>query len=138
MKTKIQEEQAKDAQIDDLIKQEEEEKEADPYDFAMEQDILSQFGAEWADGVDKLKKWDEKVAELENVMAKISVPKIKASDYQFVVQVTTAQMKSSNIKISHSATKLCAPLADGLREHFHEGAKLLVPILVNKFKEKRP
>jgi len=79
-KTRSEQEAAKAAAIDDAINAacEEESKEEviDVFDISAPQEILSNFGPDWATATLAIKKWNEKKEALDKVNEAANVPKL--------------------------------------------------------------
>lgn len=138
--TRSDKQKAKDNQLDDLIKQEEEQKqmEMDAYDLAQEVDLLKKYNAEFEDKVAEMKKWNEKKEMLDQLYTDSNVPKIKAGDFSSLIQMIKKLINDTNPAVSQAAVKVCGSLSGGLRKDFEPYVKELMPILIQKFKEKRP
>eukprot|EP00850_Spirogloea_muscicola_P001145 SM000004S15015 [mRNA] locus=s4:723804:739200:- [translate_table: standard] len=112
--------------------------EVDEYEFEDPVNILSPLEKTgfW-DGL-KAAKWMERrdaVAELTKVS---SVPKIAAGDFLEIYRSLKKLMTDVNIAVATEAIQATGNLARGLRANFSGGARLLLPVLLDKFKEKKP
>lgn len=85
-----------------------------------------------------MKKWTEKKELLESLISDSTTPKIKNGDFSNLVKVLKKLIGDSNIVVSQLAIKACGNLAKGLRGDFGESnCKELMPVLIQKFKEKK-
>eukprot|EP00898_Chlorokybus_atmophyticus_P007131 jgi/Chlat1/7419/Chrsp6S09189 len=111
-------------------------KEMDPYEFADPVDILSQLKSSFWDGV-KAAKWSEKrdaLAELTNLA---NTPRLASGDYAEVARLLKKMVGDSNVAVVAEAVKAAGNLAQGLRNEFYSGARLLLPSMLDKLKEKK-
>lgn len=132
------EEQKQNADIDAAMEEESKVEEViDPLEFAPEKDVLSNFGPEWQDATAAIKKWDDKVAKLTELIKACNNVKIKNGHTDALVGFLKKEVVSSNINISVSAIEASTAVAAGMKENFLTGAKALCPVIFGKFKEKR-
>lgn len=74
----------KNALIDAAMAEEKktEEEAVDPLEFAPEVDILVQFNVEWQENTAGIKKWDEKVQKLNDLINACKNVKIKHGNFE--------------------------------------------------------
>lgn len=113
--------------------------EVDPYDLLDPVDILSKLPKDFEE-LCKAKKWQERKEALDKLDALITEnPKIAAGDFSTVVSILRDMIKKdANIVVVALATKCLAGLAKGLRKGFKPYANPMVPVILEKFKEKKP
>lgn len=118
--TRSEKQKQKDAELDDIIKkeQEEEKQEDAAIDLYEPADLLAKFNQEWLDKLSELKNWKEKKDLLDELYNESNVPKIKPGDFTGMAKVLKKLMGDSNIVVSHTAVKCCGTLAKGLRKDF--------------------
>jgi hypothetical protein len=105
--------------------------------MAMEVDILSKYTPEWAEEVEKEKKWSEKKARLEEVTAACDVPKLKNGDFKHLIALYTKLLKDSNVVVQAHAVKALGALGKALRDQFETTAKETMVILIPKLKDRK-
>ncbi|XP_066312782.1 protein MOR1 isoform X1 [Miscanthus floridulus] len=112
--------------------------EIDEYDLVDPVDILTPLEKSgfW-DGV-KATKWSERrdaVAELTKLaLAK----KIAHGDFHEICRTLKKLITDVNLAVAVEATQAIGNLARGLRAHFSGNARMLLPVLLEKLKEKKP
>lgn len=72
------------------------------------------------------------------LIADVDTMRIKPGDTTYLVNALKKLLTDANITVFHNSIKSIGFLAKGLREHFKEGAKVLVQPVLKKFAEKRP
>ncbi|XP_020588721.1 protein MOR1 isoform X3 [Phalaenopsis equestris] len=112
--------------------------EIDEYELVDPVDILSPLDKSgfW-DGV-KATKWSERrdaVAEL-NKLA--STRRIAPGDFSEICRTLKKLVTDVNLAVSVEAIQAIGNLARGLRTHFAGSSRILLPILLEKLKEKKP
>ena len=105
--------------------------------MAAEKDILSTFNNEWLGALGEIKKWDEKKAKMEEVVAAADTPKLANGDYSALFDSLKKMAGDSHAAVSGSGINAIGALAKGLRKGFKDHAKQAVPVLFGKLKEKR-
>ena len=136
--TRSDKKKQKDAELDEIIKKEDEESKEDvALDLYESVDLLAKYNNEWQDALMELKKWNEKKDKLEELYNESNVPKIKPGDFSGLCKVVKKMIGDSNIVVSNTAIKVCGTLAKGLRKSFEPCCKELFPALIQKFKEKK-
>lgn len=112
--------------------------EIDEYDLVDPVDILAPLEKSgfW-EGV-KATKWSERrdaVAELTKLS---STKKIAPGDFSEVCRTLKKLVTDVNLAVSIEAIQAIGNLARGLRNHFSASSRFLLPILLEKLKEKKP
>ncbi|KAK1306094.1 Protein MOR1 [Acorus calamus] len=112
--------------------------EVDEYELLDPVDILTPLDKTgfW-DGV-KATKWSERrdaVAELTKLS---SAKKIAPGDFSEICRTLKKLVTDINIAVSVEAIQAIGNLARGLRNHFSGSSRFLLPILLEKLKEKKP
>ncbi|KAK1262104.1 Protein MOR1 [Acorus gramineus] len=112
--------------------------EVDEYELLDPVDILTPLDKTgfW-DGV-KATKWSERrdaVAELTKLS---SAKKIAPGDFSEICRTLKKLVTDINIAVSVEAIQAIGNLARGLRNHFSGSSRFLLPVLLEKLKEKKP
>lgn len=90
------------------------------------------------DKVAEMKKWDEKVAKLEEISKECKGVKVKAASADNLANFLKKEIANSNINISNAALSAATALAEAMKRDFLSASKILVTPAFMKFKEKRP
>ncbi|XP_061677746.1 cytoskeleton-associated protein 5 isoform X2 [Syngnathoides biaculeatus] len=137
LKTKFQQQQQ--AQGQESGEEEEDTVEAvDPYELLEAVDILTKLPKDFYDKIEA-KKWQERKEALEAVESLSKNPKLEGGDYGDLVRALKKVVgKDANVMLVSMAAKCLAGLAFGLRKKFGSYAGLVVPTILEKFKEKKP
>ncbi|XP_066439476.1 cytoskeleton-associated protein 5-A isoform X2 [Eleutherodactylus coqui] len=110
----------------------------DAYELLEAVEILSKLPKDFYDKIEA-KKWQERKEALEAVEILVKNPKIEAGDYGDLVRALKKVVgKDTNVLLVALAAKCLAGLAAGLRKKFGSYAGLVVPTILEKFKEKKP
>lgn len=120
-------------------KEEEIEEEIDPFDLLEPVDIFVKLPNDFFTLIEA-KKWTERKDGLEKLQQILEAnPKLVGNaDYgELVKQLKKIISKDSNIVVATIAIKSMGLLANGLRKNFQNHANSSVPILLEKFKEKK-
>ncbi|XP_014295332.1 protein mini spindles isoform X1 [Microplitis demolitor] len=130
------------AEGDDADDDEENEEEAaddiDPYELIDPVDILSKLPKDFFDKVEA-KKWQERKEALETLETLSKNPKLESGDYGDVIRVLKKVIaKDANVVVVTVAGKCMTGLANGLKKRFHPYATACLPVLLEKFREKKP
>lgn len=75
--------------------------------------------------------------ELLQKLIKKGVNKIANTEHRHVVEMIRRLLNDSNFNVILSALKVASVLAKGLRKNFNHSAKILFPMITNKFREKK-
>lgn len=105
--------------------------------MAAEKDILATFNNEWLGALGEIKKWDEKKAKMEEVIEAANTPKLANGDYSALFDALKKMAGDAHAAVSGSGIKAIGAVAKGLRKGFKDHAKVAVPVLFGRFKEKR-
>ncbi|XP_059402486.1 cytoskeleton-associated protein 5-like isoform X2 [Carassius carassius] len=110
----------------------------DPYELLEAVEILSKLPKDFYEKIEA-KKWQERKEALEAVEALTKNPKLENGDYGDLVRALKKVIgKDANVMLVAMAAKCLAGLAAGLRKKFGTYAGLVVPTILEKFKEKKP
>ncbi|TVU36608.1 hypothetical protein EJB05_18547 [Eragrostis curvula] len=112
--------------------------EIDEYDLVDPVDILTPLEKSgfW-DGV-KATKWSERRDAVAELTKLASTKKIAPGDFHEVSRTLKKLITDVNLAVSVEATQAIGNLARGLRTHFSGNARMLLPVLLEKLKEKKP
>lgn len=119
------------------MEEEKKNEEIDPLEFAPEKDVISDFNGEWQDTVAAIKKWDEKVAKLTEIVKACQNVKIKNANTDALAAFLKKEANNSNVNIATAAIEASTAIALGMQKNFKESAKQLVNPIFLKFKEKK-
>ncbi|KAL6614281.1 hypothetical protein ACP70R_036551 [Stipagrostis hirtigluma subsp. patula] len=112
--------------------------EIDEYDLVDPVDILTPLEKSgfW-DGV-KASKWSERRDAVAELTKLASAKKIAPGDFHEVSRTLKKLVTDVNLAVSVEATQAIGNLASGLRTHFSGNSRMLLPVLLEKLKEKKP
>ncbi|KAL0028272.1 hypothetical protein WJX79_006476 [Trebouxia sp. C0005] len=114
----------------------EEEEGMDAYEYADPTGILSELGKEFWDML-AAKKWSERRDALAKLRTLASAPKLASGDYGDVNrELKKIISKDSHIGVVSEAVACTGMLAKGLRKEYSSSARVFVPVLLDKFKDK--
>jgi len=111
--------------------------EIDEYDLVDPVDILTPLEKSgfW-DGV-KATKWSERRDAVAELTKLASAKKIAPGDFHEICRTLKKLITDVNLAVSVEATQAIGNLARGLRAHFSGNARMLLPVLLEKLKEKK-
>ncbi|KAF0689123.1 Aste57867_19395 [Aphanomyces stellatus] len=111
----------------------------DPREFAETVDLMAKLPKTEFKAKMALPKWSEKVAALQIVLDTIgSVPKLANNgDFGDLVQQLKICTQDSNVNIVAKSIEVLGVLADGLRRHFAQYARIMLPVLLRKLSDKK-
>uniref|UniRef100_A0A1I7XQC1 Cytoskeleton-associated protein 5 n=1 Tax=Heterorhabditis bacteriophora TaxID=37862 RepID=A0A1I7XQC1_HETBA len=115
-------------------------KDIDPWDFMDPVDVLSKLPSDFDISLDS-KKWTERRDALQSYYdLLIANPKLdpKVSYGENIALLKKVIEKDANINVAALAAKCLKSLAEGLRKKFAPHAATVIPIILEKFKEKKP
>ncbi|XP_046917779.2 msps cytoskeleton-associated protein 5 [Dermatophagoides farinae] len=113
--------------------------EIDPFDLLEPFDVIAKLPGDFYTLIEA-KKWSERKDGLEKLQQLLEAnPKLATgSDYsELVKQLRKIIAKDTNIVVVGLAIKCLGQMAHGLRKNFHNHAGPSVPVLLEKFKEKK-
>ncbi|KAM3333300.1 hypothetical protein ACQJBY_028412 [Aegilops geniculata] len=112
--------------------------EIDEYDLVDPVDILTPLEKSgfW-DGV-KATKWSERRDAVAELTKLASTKKIAPGDFNEVSRTLKKLVTDVNLAVAVEATQAIGNLAKGLRTHFSGNSRNLLPVLLEKLKEKKP
>lgn len=112
--------------------------EIDEYELVDPVDILTPLEKSgfW-DGV-KATKWSERKEAVAELTKLASTKKIAPGDFTEVCRTLKKLVTDVNMAVAVEAIQAIGNLARGLRTHFSGGSRFLLPILLEKLKEKKP
>ncbi|XP_058196749.1 protein MOR1-like isoform X2 [Rhododendron vialii] len=112
--------------------------EIDEYELVDPVDILKPLEKTgfW-DGV-KAAKWSERKEAVAELTKLASTTKIAPGDFTEICRTLKKLSLDVNIAVAVEAIQAIGNLARGLRNHFSGNSRLLLPILLDKLKEKKP
>ncbi|KAH9626997.1 hypothetical protein KSS87_017848, partial [Heliosperma pusillum] len=112
--------------------------EIDEYELVDPVDILTPLEKSgfW-DGV-KATKWSERKEGVAELTKLASTKKIAPGDFTEVCRTLKKLITDVNIAVAVEAIQAIGNLASGLRAHFSGSSRFLLPVLLEKLKEKKP
>ncbi|KAK6932524.1 CLASP N-terminal domain [Dillenia turbinata] len=112
--------------------------EIDEYELVDPVDILTPLEKSgfW-DGV-KAAKWSERKDAVAELTKLASTKKIAPGDFTEICRTLKKLITDVNIAVAVEAIQAIGNLAKGLRTHFTGNSRLLLPVLLEKLKEKKP
>ncbi|KAL5842723.1 hypothetical protein ACOSQ3_013326 [Xanthoceras sorbifolium] len=112
--------------------------EIDEYELLDPVDILTPLEKSgfW-EGV-KAAKWSERKEAVAELTKLASAKRIAPGDFTEVSRTLKKLITDVNIAVSVEAIQAIGNLAQGLRTHFSGGSRFLLPVLLEKLKEKKP
>ncbi|XP_058079545.1 protein MOR1-like [Magnolia sinica] len=112
--------------------------EIDEYELVDPVDILTPLDKSgfW-DGV-KATKWSERRDAVAELTKFSSTKRIAPGDFSEVCRILKKLITDVNIAVSVEAIQAIGNLARGLRNHFSGSSRFLLPVLLEKLKEKKP
>ncbi|XP_019170142.1 PREDICTED: protein MOR1-like [Ipomoea nil] len=112
--------------------------EIDEYELVDPVDILTPLEKSgfWA-GV-KAAKWSERKEAVAELTKLASTKKIAPGDFTEICRMLKKLITDVNIAVAVEAIQAIGNLARGLRTHFTGNSRLLLPVLLEKLKEKKP
>ncbi|KAE9550232.1 hypothetical protein FO519_006552 [Halicephalobus sp. NKZ332] len=116
------------------------EAEPDPWEFMDPVDIIPKLPSNFEEALNAT-KWLERKEALESLLKLLTDnPKLdpKAHYGEVTREVARILSKDSNINVASVAAKVVAGLAKGLRMSFAPYSSTFVPVIFEKFKEKKP
>ncbi|XP_052201183.1 protein MOR1 isoform X2 [Diospyros lotus] len=112
--------------------------EIDEYEFIDPVDILTPLEKSgfW-DGV-KAAKWSERKDAVAELTKLASTKKIAPGDFIEICRTLKKLITDVNIAVAVESVQAIGNLAKGLRSHFSGNSRFLLPVLLEKLKEKKP
>ncbi|KAF9590615.1 hypothetical protein IFM89_035933 [Coptis chinensis] len=112
--------------------------EMDEYELVDPVDILTPLEkSQFWNGV-KATKWQERKAAVSELKDLASTKRIAPGDFTEVCRTLKKLITDVNIAVSVEAILSIGNLARGLRSHFSGGSRFILPVLLEKLKEKKP
>ena len=109
----------------------------DPFDLVDPVDILPKLPKNFYELVEE-KKWQLRKEALDALLPLSQTPKIVNGDFQDLVRVLKKFIsKDTNVMLVALAAQCLAGLAKGLRTNFKNHATQMLPLVLEKFKEKK-
>eukprot|EP01022_Parablepharisma_sp_SALTPOND_P032949 TRINITY_DN878_c0_g1_i1.p1 TRINITY_DN878_c0_g1~~TRINITY_DN878_c0_g1_i1.p1 ORF type:complete len:2064 (+),score=290.39 TRINITY_DN878_c0_g1_i1:8288-14479(+) len=112
-------------------------KKKDGYVIAQETPVLGRFNEKWCNNLMKLKKWSEKRDKLEELIAAISVERIKSENFFELGSTLKKLLNDPNIIVVNLAIRTIGQLSKGLRGHFATYARHIFTPILQKCKDKK-
>ena len=108
------------------------------FPFAPVKDILPDFGGDWMDKTAGIKKWNEKVDELNKIIEATKNVRVKNGNFGPMAAFLNKEIRATNVNTAMAAINVVTALATALKKDFAPYAKEVVEGVLIKFKEKRP
>lgn len=99
--------------------------------------ILENYKEKWCSELLTLKKWNEKIDKLNELIKATAIPKIKNENCTELISTLKKLLNDININVANTALKAIGQLANGLSSHFSQYNKGLFQSISNKFKDKK-
>lgn len=112
--------------------------EVDEYDLVDPVDILAPLEKSGFWEGTKAVKWSERRDAVAELTKLASAKKISSGDFTEVCRTLKKLVTDVNIAVAVEAVQAIGNLAKGLRKDFSSGSRLLLPLLLEKLKEKKP
>lgn len=109
----------------------------DIYEMADAKDIFTKYGEKWCNGVLAMEKWVEKKAALEELNKEADYPKLAEKSAAEIIGMAKRLINDSNVQVMLQTVKLIGLLAKGQRKYFDNYARQFLPLLLQKFKDKK-
>ncbi|KAI1084282.1 armadillo-type protein [Whalleya microplaca] len=110
--------------------------EADVFDLAEPQDVLSKVPANFHDNLAS-SKWKDRKEALEALYAVLNVPRIKDGDFGEINRGLAKCMKDANIAVVTQAAQCIEVLAKGLRKSYGKYRATVMGPIMERLKEKK-
>lgn len=131
---------AGDGDVDDENDQNDDDgatNDVDPLAFVDAVEILSKLPKDFYDKLES-KKWQERKESMEALETLLKNPKLENGDYgELIKALRKVIAKDTNVMLVAMAGKSLASLANGLKRHFTPYAHFCIPVIYEKFKEKK-
>lgn len=114
----------------------EEAEEADVFDLAEPQDVLSKVPPTFSDQLAS-SKWKDRKEAVDALHQALSVPRIKDSDFNEIVRGLAKCMKDANVAVVTTAAQCIELLAKGLRAGFAKYRAVVMQPIMDRLKEKK-
>ncbi|CAO3702051.1 unnamed protein product [Rhizopus stolonifer] len=111
--------------------------ELDPYDLADSVDITTKLPKNFYDLIAS-KKWQERRDALDTLLKQAKTPRILNNDYQDLISALSLRINDSNVLLVGTAANCIDAIAQGLRTDFAKYQSTIVPIMIEKLKERKP
>ena len=112
-------------------------KPVDIYEMADAKDIFGKYGERWCNSVLAMEKWQEKKQALEELNKECDYPKLAEKSAVEIVTMVKRLINDSNVNVMLQAMKLVGLLAKGQRRYFDNYARQFLPVVLQKFKDKK-
>ncbi|KAI4304346.1 hypothetical protein MLD38_039873 [Melastoma candidum] len=112
--------------------------EIDEYDLVDPVDILTPLEKSGFWGGVKAAKWSERKEAVAELAKLASTKKIAPGDFSEICRTLKKLITDVNIAVAVEAIQAIGNLARGLRSHFSGSSHFLLPVLLEKLKEKKP
>jgi cytoskeleton-associated protein 5 len=112
-------------------------KKIDAYDLAEAKNIFKKYNEAWCDALLAKDKWTDKKADLEELIREADTPKIVNQSSKSIVGMCKRLLNDSNMQVVIHTIKVIVVLAKGQRKYFEPFAKSLIPLMLQKFKDKK-
>ncbi|CAG9332562.1 unnamed protein product [Blepharisma stoltei] len=110
----------------------------DIYDMADAKDVFNKYNERWTESVLAMEKWIDKKNALEELNNDLNYPKLAEKSPIALTTLAKRLFNDSNINVMVQAMRLIGLLAKGQRKYFDSFAKQFFPMMIMKFKDKKP
>ena len=109
----------------------------DPLDDIDPVDILTQLPKDFYEKLEQ-KKWQERKEALDQLLPLSQTPKIQPGDFNDLIRAVKKVIgKDTNVLLVALGAQCLAGLAKGLKNNFKNPAQQCLPVVLEKFKEKK-
>lgn len=109
----------------------------DIYDMADAKDIFTKYGENWVNSVLSMEKWTDKKQALQELNNEANYPKLAEKSPIELVTLSKRLLNDTNVQVMLQSMKLVGLLSKGQRKYFEPFAKQFLPLLLQKFKDKK-
>jgi cytoskeleton-associated protein 5 len=110
----------------------------DAFDQCDAKDIFTRFNEAWCDQVLNMEKWTDRKEALELLNTEADVGKLVERPAEALVALGKRLLNDANIQVVVQVIRMLGLLAKGQRGAFEQPAKHFLPLLVAKFRDKKP
>ena len=110
----------------------------DAFEMSDAKDIFVRFNEAWCEQVVGMEKWTDRKEALETLNTEADVPRLADKPADALVALSKRLLNDSNVQVVTLVIRLLGLLAKGQKNAFEQPAKHFLPLLVLKFRDKKP